>query len=46
MVRVYELRSAAAFDNADFFTLQNEDRKVLAADLLGRRRVHHAAGHR
>jgi type VI secretion system protein VasD len=34
MVRVYELKSAAAFDSADFFTLQNEDKNVLAADLL------------
>jgi len=34
MVRLYELKSSAAFDNADFFTLQNDARKLLAADLL------------
>lgn len=34
MVRVYELKSAAAFESADFFTLQNNDKKVLGEDLL------------
>lgn len=34
MVRVYELGSAKAFDNADFFNLHNDDRKTLGADLL------------
>ncbi|MBV8156083.1 MAG: type VI secretion system lipoprotein TssJ [Dyella sp.] len=34
MVRVYELKSAAAFDRADFFTLQNSDKKALGDDIL------------
>jgi len=34
LVRVYELKSATAFENADFFTLQGDDRKVLGEDVL------------
>ncbi|KVP89376.1 hypothetical protein WJ96_20190 [Burkholderia ubonensis] len=34
MVRVYELKSTNDFDNADFFTLQNDGRKVLGDDAL------------
>lgn len=34
MVRVYELKSDTAFRNADFFTLQDDDRKALGEDLL------------
>ncbi|WGS46072.1 type VI secretion system lipoprotein TssJ [Burkholderia sp. JSH-S8] len=34
MVRIYELKSATAFENADYFTLQNDDRKVLGDDAL------------
>jgi type VI secretion system protein VasD len=33
-VRIYELKSATAFESADFFTLQSEDRKVLGDDVL------------
>ncbi|WP_233837990.1 type VI secretion system lipoprotein TssJ [Paraburkholderia sp. ZP32-5] len=33
-VRVYELKSATAFESADFFTLQSEDKKVLGDDAL------------
>jgi type VI secretion system protein VasD len=34
MVRIYELKSATAFENADFFTLQNDGKKVLGDDVL------------
>nr|WP_322015177.1 type VI secretion system lipoprotein TssJ [Paraburkholderia sp. J12] len=34
LVRVYELKSATAFENADFFTLQNDDKKILGDDVL------------
>jgi type VI secretion system protein VasD len=34
LVRVYELKSPTAFENADFFTLQSDDRKVLGDDAL------------
>ncbi|WP_231401575.1 MULTISPECIES: type VI secretion system lipoprotein TssJ [Cupriavidus] len=34
MVRIYELKSATAFENADFFTLHNDSRKVLGEDAL------------
>jgi type VI secretion system protein VasD len=34
VVRVYELRSATAFESADFFTLQNDGKKVLGDDAL------------
>jgi type VI secretion system protein VasD len=34
LVRVYELKSPTAFENADFFTLQSDDRKVLVDDAL------------
>lgn len=33
MVRVYELKSTAAFDSADFFTLYGKDQATLGADL-------------
>ncbi|MCC8395685.1 type VI secretion system lipoprotein TssJ [Paraburkholderia sp. MMS20-SJTR3] len=33
-VRVYELKSATAFESADFFTLQSDDKKVLGEDVL------------
>jgi len=36
IVRVYELRSDATFAQADFFSLQNNDRATLADDLLAR----------
>jgi type VI secretion system protein VasD len=35
-VRVYQLASTAAFDQADFFQLYNNDQAVLGADMLGR----------
>jgi type VI secretion system protein VasD len=34
MVRVYELKSDTAFRNADFFSLQDNDRKAIGDDLL------------
>ena len=36
VVRVYELRSTAAFNTADFFALYDKDRETLAADLVAR----------
>ncbi|WKB53794.1 type VI secretion system lipoprotein TssJ [Eleftheria terrae] len=36
MVRVYELKSPAAFETADFFSLFDKDRETLAADLNAR----------
>ncbi|WP_341317025.1 type VI secretion system lipoprotein TssJ [Paraburkholderia sp. IMGN_8] len=33
VVRVYELKSTAAFDSADFFTLYGKDQATLGADL-------------
>ena len=36
VVRVYELRTPAAFDAADFFALFDKDRETLAADLQAR----------
>src|SRR5262249_56406831 len=35
-VRVYQLASTAAFEQADFFQLYNNDQAVLGADMLGR----------
>jgi type VI secretion system protein VasD len=34
LVRVYELKAATAFSNADFFTLQNDDKKAIGDDAL------------
>lgn len=36
LVRLYELRSSASFEAADYFSLQSGDRAVLADDLLMR----------
>lgn len=36
MVRIYELRSDKAFENADFFTLQTKDKDLLGSDLLAK----------
>ncbi|KVN31387.1 type VI secretion system lipoprotein TssJ [Burkholderia ubonensis] len=36
VVRVYELKTDGAFNAADFFTLQDRDRTVLADDLVAR----------
>jgi type VI secretion system protein VasD len=36
IVRVYELKSEAVFTQADFFSLQNNDRATLTEDLLAR----------
>jgi type VI secretion system protein VasD len=36
VVRVYELKSLAAFNNADFFALFEKEGETLGADLLGR----------
>lgn len=38
-VRIYQLASTAAFEQADFFQLYNNDQAVLGADLLGRDEV-------
>lgn len=34
MVRVYELKSAARFEEADFISLQNDGKNVIGSDLL------------
>ncbi|MBB5414508.1 type VI secretion system lipoprotein TssJ [Paraburkholderia atlantica] len=34
LVRVYELKSPTAFQTADFFTLQSDDKKILGDDAL------------
>ena len=34
LLRIYELKSAVAFEEADFFALQDQDKSVLGADLL------------
>lgn len=36
LVRVYELRSAGAFETSDFFALLEQDRGVLGAEMLNR----------
>ena len=36
LVRVYELKSAAAFNSADFMSLYQRDQAELAADFVGR----------
>lgn len=36
VIRVYELKTDAAFNSADFFSLQDKDRAVLADDLVTR----------
>lgn len=36
VVRVYELKTLAAFSQADFFTLYERDKETLGADLLSR----------
>ncbi len=36
LVRVYELKSEAVFETADYFSLQNNDKAVLGGDLLTR----------
>lgn len=36
MVRVYELKTPAAFESADFFSLFDKDRETLAADMNAR----------
>jgi type VI secretion system protein VasD len=36
VVRIYELKSLAAFNRADFFSLYEKDRELLAADLVNR----------
>lgn len=36
MVRVYELKTPAAFESSDFFTLFDKDREALASDMTAR----------
>ena len=36
VVRIYELKSAAAFDAADFLSLYDRDQATLAAEMVGR----------
>jgi type VI secretion system protein VasD len=36
VVRVYELKSLAAFDSADFFSLFDKEAETLGSDLVGR----------
>jgi type VI secretion system protein VasD len=36
LVRIYELKNADAFNQADFYSLQDQDKTVLADDLVAR----------
>lgn len=36
LVRVYELKTASAFENADYYSLENADKTLLTQDLLAR----------
>lgn len=36
VVRVFELKSVAAFNNADFFSLWDRERETLSAEMVGR----------
>lgn len=36
MVRIYELKSEATFESADYFSLHNSDKTVMGTDLLVR----------
>lgn len=36
MVRIYELKTDVAFQEADFFSLQKQDKLILGADMLAR----------
>jgi type VI secretion system protein VasD len=40
VVRVYELKSLAAFNGADFFSLYEKEQETLGADLIGREEYH------
>lgn len=40
VVRVYELRSLAAFNSADFFALYEREQETLAGELVGREEFH------
>jgi type VI secretion system protein VasD len=44
VVRVYQLKSDAGFGNAEFFALFDDDKRVLAADLVGREEFELAPG--
>lgn len=44
VVRLYELKSAGAFESADFFSLYQREAETLGADLLGREEVSLAPG--
>ncbi|AJY40134.1 type VI secretion system lipoprotein TssJ [Burkholderia humptydooensis] len=46
VVSVYELKTDGAFNAADFFTLQDKDKTVLADDLLARERFQLRPGER
>ena len=35
-IRIYELKSAQVFENADFFSLQTKDKEVLGGDMLAK----------
>jgi type VI secretion system protein VasD len=39
LVRIYELKSVAAFNNADFVSLYQRDQAELGADIVGREEV-------
>ena len=39
VVRIYQLRASDVFSSADFFALYNEDRKILANDLVSRKEL-------
>jgi len=38
-IRLYELKSAGAFDGQDFFSLYDRDKEVLGADLVARQEL-------
>ena len=44
VVRVYELKSIAAFSTADFFSLQDKDSETLAADVVSREELQLSPG--
>lgn len=40
VVRFYELKTLAAFNSADFFSLWDKDRETLGGDLVAREEIH------
>jgi type VI secretion system protein VasD len=44
VIRIYQLKDDAKYNNADFFALFDDDQKVLGADMLAREEVELAPG--